>query len=457
MESLNESWAVFFDILTTFFLFGIGIPSLIIQITASEDIKRVAFRNRGWAYQWFIIALIFGFLDILFIWILHPTQSRYMQLKMLFPWIGTYYQQLKTLFPWINAYGVAAFIIIGAFGLVFYVWWGQFRYDRAKVIKGEVDRYIKFMKTTLKRNVVLNRSNIQQSTPDIWGISYLGENGAAGVEKDLVLEALQSIVESVFKFDQKKLSVNILIDIIDAVKCTLNKNASNGNYLKGIQVFENIIDHISAEYDDRKDIFIKTIKTVETTLKTGDINEFKYQTGITALSHIIIATVKIDKENSPILVQGLQTIQHLSDIAYKEEYRVEISQIIGIVALTSLGPDNFSLAAARVLLDQGVTSITGKYYDVAVEILNRFETMMEEYNCLEAKTAQFYLGLVAHFWCSGNAARQRALAGLKRQQYNRTELKLCLRKVRDLHYYAARFETADKLDIMIKEYPKAKF
>lgn len=130
---------------------------------------------------------------------------------------------------------------------------------------------------------------------------------------------------------------------------------------------------------------------------------------------------------------GLRTLQRLADIAFKEDYQLEVGRIIGVVASSSLGPDHFSPEVARILLELGTTALYGGYNDIAVEILNRFESMIEQYEYLSAGIAQYYLGLVAHFWHSGKSAKQRVSIGLEKMNFKPSR-KSCLKRAKELHY-----------------------
>jgi hypothetical protein len=348
------------------------------------------------------------------------------------------------------------------------VWLGQFNYDRKKIIQLETSRYIKVTEQRMLRiklswwvdqidywplrvikRPILFLINFKHHMPDIWGLRYLGENGMGGFEKEMVLESFQEIVRTIHRKNAVLPPMDVLIDVIKAIKATINTHATNKNYLTGIKAFESIVTKIDGEYKGSREIFMEIIKSIEVTIKGAEVNEEKYRTGIIAIANVMSASFKIDTLDSPSIGLGLRTLQRLADIAFKEDYQLEVGRIIGVVASSSLGPKQFSPEVARILLELGTTALHGGYYSIAVEILNRFEAMMGQYEKLGADIAQYYLGLVAHFWHSGESTRQRASIGWKNMNFTPSR-KLCLKRAKELHYSAIRFETADLLAKMIK-------
>jgi hypothetical protein len=71
---LTESWAaVYFEVTAAILIFGVGLPSLVLQGIVHEDVRRIVYRHRKWLRLGIRFIFIFVFITLSFVWIFHPA------------------------------------------------------------------------------------------------------------------------------------------------------------------------------------------------------------------------------------------------------------------------------------------------------------------------------------------------------------------------------------------------
>jgi hypothetical protein len=109
-----------------------------------------------------------------------------------------------------------------------------------------------------------------------------------------------------------------------------------------------------------------------------------------------------------------------------------------------------SLVPSIALSDLGVEALARGRSVVATEALMTLESLTWPTQPLRGDAAAGYLGLVAHFWARGGAARWRALQSLGGVEFA-SSASDCLEQASRTHRDATRFETADLLATMAED------
>jgi hypothetical protein len=218
MAALDEAWALgYFQAVVSILLFGVGIPSLVLQTIVPDDLRRIAHRHfltLRWGF-WLVAA--FMAVALVFVWILHPTQGSDVRLLP-----GVDVDQ------WLAASLMTA-AIVGVGG----VWFLYRSHRRDRIVLHLQRRCVKRIK--------------QKGAPDettLDDLQYLGEQAATRAEKRQVLDALQTMATEVQRY--KDYRGNRLEGIIRAIQSSLQKGVDRYSLSDGIVVLARISDNMQA-------------------------------------------------------------------------------------------------------------------------------------------------------------------------------------------------------------------
>jgi len=391
MSCLDESWAqVYFQVAILILLFGVGIPSLILQTIVPEDLRRIIYRNWG-LYRWgFILIIGFIFIAITFVWIIHPCSSKQ---------IGSLTTTGLIIDQWFTKLGLnldqsiaGVFITIAIVmtGIVWVLYW---------FYRGDAILNI------LKRKCIAQIK--RKGVPDeriIKDIQYLGERGGTGRDKIRVLRVLESLAENVQSheyYDGNKLG-----NIVEAIEFILRKEPDYLSFNSGLKRLKDIVERLKS-------------LNFASSADTGSV---------------------------------LRALRRLGEIACTLE---EVNLALGVldtIKFVCEGSDEEYKDAGLAFFQIGAIALQKKSYLVAVKGLTQLETMTWPKQPLDAQSSVAYLGLIAHFWVRNGSARKKALSSLNGIEFKPSRLQ-CLYIAKEIHYEAARFDTADVLTKLIAGLP----
>ncbi len=383
---INAPWAqTYLQISVTILIFGISIPSLILQTIVQDDVRRIVYRHFGWL-KWTNI----------FIWIVFPIA-----LSLIWFSSGCGTSQPNTasgssgnLVPSLNdAILTGVFITISLCALV----WGSFLqglFRKEKIM----EQLSKECKNNFELKGVVNNDSLEE-------IRYFGEHGETGKDRLQALKILGSL----------------------ALDIQLNR-FYKGNELEGI---------------------IEAIEFI--LLKESDIHNFSH--GIIILKQISENFKRITSQSSADIAAILRSLQRLADIPFSIDNGILSHKIIDTIEIIRKCEQGNVNEAALSLLYLGTAAIKHGNIIVAVEALRKLEAFNTSELPLGANKSAAFLGLLAHFWSNGDSGKQLAYSTLIKHKFLPT-LQKCLLSVIATHYNNARFETADKLRIMIIDLEK---
>lgn len=182
---LNQSWAgVYLQIFASIFIFGLGIPSIILQVVVDDDLRRVIQKHKiGHAlstkFMWGALGLIF-----LIIWYFHPCDSKsfYLNIKFL-AWLNPLLELFK-----FNSGFIASALLSLSFIMLFYFWEFQENYRRKNVVEKLV--------TDAKKVIGIS------STPPkeiLESLQDLGQNGKSPMDRAIIIDALDELGKAVIE------------------------------------------------------------------------------------------------------------------------------------------------------------------------------------------------------------------------------------------------------------------
>jgi hypothetical protein len=383
MCHLDESWTLtYFQVAVSILIFGIGIPSLVIQFVIPEDLRRIVHDHWRLIKWGFLLILLFMLFALAFIWVIHPCGSQPlilltplgMVLDKLFARIGLNIGQ------WIA--GVIITIDIAAVGAVWYL----FTIYRS-------DGILNLLEQKCLRQIR------QTGAPDdkiIEDIKYLGEQRKTGRDKARVIGVLGALAEKVQAHSLYE--GNGLEDIIAAIEFILRKDPDYHSFGTGIRTLRCIVENLQAPR------FISP----------GDMG----------------------------LV--LRALRRLGEITYTMDNIRPALLVLGTIRFVSNGKNGAFSDASLSFLEIGAIALNNKSFLVARGALSRLEAMMWPKQPLDAETSAAYLGLLAHFWVLKDSARRHALSSLEGVDFSPSR-EQCLIDAQEIHYKATRFETADNL------------
>lgn len=392
---MTEAWAgAYFQVAAAALLFGIGIPSLVLQAIVSEDIRRIVHRNQPLLKYFSIVAVaVYTIITLTFIWV-HPCDN-----------IG----DSATIFGihpryWDWAAWVMTVAIIGIGG----TWYLQVMHRR--------DRILKRLERECKRTILRTGAPSEQALSDI---QYLGEQSQTETESKQALNVIDSIAERIQS--HKSYNGYGLSGIIEALESILKINPSITNAAYGVTISHTMMSRLLISN-----------------------NKLPPPNTVAKLS------------SSPDMAAALRSLKRIGIIAINEHYVRPTLKVIDAATQACHDSDHANVFATTLLLELGATALNCNEYLSAMAAFRRLEVLFQQAsssNKLSPDLLAAYLGLLAHFWSSGSTTHKMAMQSLKTSKFN-PKLKVHLESAREYHIKTARFSTADKLAKMIKKLPK---
>lgn len=209
LPQLTEAWgAVYFHVLCILFIFALGIPALIYELTVPDDMRRIIHQNLR-NKKIILAVVLLAIFAICFIWYLHPCDIT-----------------ANTTKCW-----MAGILMTIAIVVSIVLWMGVLGNSKRQPV---VDRLTKDIERNINRSLPPAEKKIEQ-------LIYLGAKGEPGEEKKMVLEALKKIAMLIQKqdyYDGDKLSQ--IIQGIYSVIVTYKTDVGGENISKTINILTSI-------------------------------------------------------------------------------------------------------------------------------------------------------------------------------------------------------------------------
>jgi hypothetical protein len=422
----TEQWATtYLQVLFQSFLFALGVPTAIYSLIVDHDIKRVA-QTRVKARRYFLATALLYVAAFIIVWFLHPEpsasashfpearQEAVSTSQKKTPTPTSQIEQSETQVPervsdtqseqtaprpGPNAMFKSIFAAFTVTFLPFAVLITGLRLNSQFKRQKVVDH----LASELLRSLDADR-NID--TIVLKDLSYLGEHGQAGDEKEIVLNVIDRLAETV----QVKVKANVLRysgyeleSLIRHIPAMLDNNAQPGNdqnYRRAVEVLANIWRWLGA----------RTIS--DDALSTRE-----------ALRHLALRSVERTAEDTAL--------------AYLE-----------------IAAD----CDSHMVFDMGLAAIRSQKYTLATAALTKLEAMSS--NALAGtgvsdvgrETRSNLLGIAAYLAAEGPSGSIRAETSLRlNQELFWPSLRQVLADASDYHYDAGRFDTADKIRMLVAE------
>lgn len=289
-----------------------------------------------------------------------------------------------------------AAIITGLFGLLLiltlgFLFFNMFKSQgyRAKIIQVIKNRIVRKIKKTEKLDPAFFED-----------LQYMGIYSKGGAETRNVIEALEEILVYVMNQNGGTFDSDGLISIIDTLCHAVTNSVEPGsknNMIEVLTIYKGILMNLSNYNTPENPVFYgnETRKIKDCTTK------------------IALAALKRDyPDMMPLVLNVLTLIPRSSDKLFD----------IGLLAMKS---DQFQIAT-----------------NVLAEIMDRDNK--------DYLTMNNYLGLVAHFFVSGESAKQYALRSLQTNKVKLTAEEA--KSAKEYHYIMSNFTTVDNLTIFLKDY-----
>ncbi|MCX6579732.1 MAG: hypothetical protein NT166_06055 [Candidatus Aminicenantes bacterium] len=365
--TLTEAWSIgYIQALITLLIFVFGLPIFVLQNT-SENIRYIInkyMKKVIWAFLGTVILIVLFVLC--FVWFLHPCSSPFFPYKD----IG------------------ASFLVTIALMSAPLIWMGiQMRTLREKVAT--------FLGKKIQKQFEKDGSLLVDETIDM---ITMGERSEAGYEKEVVLDALDSLVGKIQKSD-KYSCANL----------------------------DQILKHFN--------------KIVTGKDKPG--NERDFNLAVDILEKIIR---ELHAVNFSIYGDEILVYQSLTEIG-KKAAELRFSKVtLRIVQIFSSNP--------RALFEIGLSAFKVGDYFAATTALNTLKTLALETPSDEGHCANYFLGLLAHFWRENRGSKRKAETFLEDIKDKFSPLTKYLDNAIKSHYASIHYDTADKLMEMRDEIMK---
>jgi hypothetical protein len=427
----TEQWATtYLQVLFQSFLFALGVPTAIYSLIVDNDIKRVA-QTRVKARRYFLATALLYVAAFIIVWFLHPDPSaaasrapvvrqeavseRQEGITRHAPETGQPDAQVPetvsetgsgqpTPKPRPNAMFKSIFAAFTVTFLPFAVLITGLRlnsqFKRQKVVDHLASELLKSLDADRNIDTIVLRD-----------LSYLGEHGQAGDEKEIVLNVIDRLAETV----QFKVKTNVLRysgyeleSLIRHIPAMLDNTAQPGNdqnYRRAVEVLANIWR------------WLGTRRVTDDALSTRE-----------ALRHLALQSVERTAEDT--------------SLAYLE-----------------IAAD----CDSHMVFDMGLAAIKSQKYTLAVAALTKLEAMAS--NALAStqafdvkrETRSNLLGIAAYLAADGPSGSIRAETSLRlNEELFSPSLRHALADASDYHYDAGRFDIADKIRLLVAEAGKMK-
>jgi hypothetical protein len=427
----TEQWATtYLQVLFQSFLFALGVPTAIYSLIVDNDIKRVA-QTRVKARRYFLVTALLYVSVFIIVWFLHPDPAASVS-RSLSPQQQalsarqeevstlalpaaqrdaqapegvsetqsgqpTFGPKLKSIFKSIFAASTVTFL---PFAVLITGLRLNSQFKREKVVEHLASALLKSLDADQNIDTVALRD-----------LSYLGEHGNAGDEKEIVLDVIDRLAESV----QVKVRTNVL--------------SYNGYEL------ESLIRHIPAMLDN--------------TSQPG--NDQNYRRAVEVLANIWrwLGTRKVTDD-------ALSTREALRHLALRS---VERTAEDTSLAYLEIAAD----CDSHMVFDMGLAAIKIQRYTLAAAALTKLEAMAsnavasKEASDVGRETRANLLGIAAHFAADGPSGSIRAETCLRlNEELFSPSLRHALADASDYHYDAGRFDIADKIRLFMAAAAKMK-
>ncbi len=426
---ITEQWAtVYFEVLFSVLVFAVGIPFLGLQLIMQEDVRHVVTYKTWKIRVWAVLVFVLLFSNLLFIWIIHPlteTQKASESNSLAANAKAEHApaappatddrtsppgQQVSTIanpasttaapteetadhWPWYQSVTAGAIITFVPLAALSFAYWLPLNYTRKRVIR----QFEKDLISSISRD---RRPNLDV----LIKITYLGEHGNPGFEKNLVLDSFKRIAE-VLQDPKTGYKGWELADIIRSINPILQNSEKPGddeNYKVSAKLLHAIWGRVS-ESASPKDAMLAA----------------------SALKQLGLSAVRSKSEETALL--------YLIEGASCDE---------------------------AVVFELGVEAVRLIRFNIATDALNKLEAMAfsKEKEAREREEATHsLLGLLAHFFAAGESSRRKAERSLAVSAEGFVpSLEDCMKSAIDYHFSRADFETSDKLLGMARTLAAAK-
>lgn len=233
-------------------------------------------------------------------------------------------------------------------------------------------------------------------------LEYLGIFSKAGAETRIIIEALECVLTETYQKDGETFDNDILIRIIDILCVSVTNSVEPGSR-------ENMVDVLT--------IFKSLLM---------DLSNFSTQDNQLIYGN---ETRKIKDCTFKIALTSL-----------KRDYADMMPLVLNVLTLIPRSSDK--------LFDIGILAMDKGQFQIATNVLAE---IMDRDN-KDYLTMNNYLGLVAHFFFAGKAARRQATRSLERNK-----IKLAKKELDagiEYHYIMSNFSTVDKMEQLLEFYFK---
>jgi hypothetical protein len=227
MCNIEQGWPLtYFQVAISFLLFGVGIPSLVLQTIVSEDLRGIVRRHSRflkWGYASIVLVMLIMLVFAGIVVHCYPKNSSFI----------TNITSMLSVQQWANE--IIALTTVGLVG----GWSLRYRIDSLlNNLKGKCERRI-------RRDGIPDKQVLDD-------ICYLGDYGKVRGYKIRILEILEKLA---YKIQAHKCyRGNGLEDIIQAIELATQKDIDVTNFTQGVLTLKHILEHgLKSETDSSSD------------------------------------------------------------------------------------------------------------------------------------------------------------------------------------------------------------
>ena len=379
LPTYTEPWATtYLQLLFQSFLFALGVPTAIYSLIIDEDIKRVA-QTRVKAKRFFWVTATLYVAVFILVWFIHPSNLPNPELTKALIAKSVFAAFTVTFLPC---------------GVLFMGIRLNREFKREKVVQRLAE-------------TLLNNLNAKQSidTTALRDLSFLGEHGRPGDEKDIVL------------------------NVIDQIAITVQRKVKEGMVYKGYEL-ESLIRHLPSMLDN--------------TNRPG--NDQNYLRAVEVLANIWrwLTQRKVSSD-------ALSTREALKLLALRSvELMVEDTSLAYLELATECD--------SHMVFDMGQAAIRTGKYRLASAALSKLEVIAnnsaDDANARRESCANL-LGIAADLASGGPSGARRADTALRvNSELFQPSLQQALTDAIEYQYNAGRFDIADKIYTLLAEVTK---
>lgn len=386
--ALTETWgAAYIQIIVVLLIFVLGIPAILNRLELPEYLRRIRSRPLITATSMlFVFAIIYIVFALAFIWFIHPFYD-------------PIYESLTDWFGALMITGALLLILVGWFLL------NPMRNRRKEIIRSRRDDFARLKKPYSKQKAIVDLISI-------------GEQSEPGLEKGLVIDALDEIIKRIQEdstysgVSVKGQDLDLAIRGIETI--TVGDGQHCGNYNNFQQAGEVLSDALFR--------LRATPSVPDAALIIG------------ALRRLAINALKLEAEDETASIVTI-VLQNIADFA----------------AL----PDADYSTATRAIFLVGFTVLAQeeeKKYLFSTIALSRLLALAngKRHSAINIEEGIFLLGLLAHFWARDKSRRKFARRVLSEEVETLFEggIRNVLKRAAEIHEEQSRFDTADALIAM---------